>query len=1019
MKKQIIGEEYLKGLEKLKKFSKIATPTVALMAMLLSSPVNEVKAQNDDNLEKEVIVLYKNEEGKNLALESGMKVDETLENLKMITGEMRAEDIKKLEKDKNIIAIEENIPLQVIGRDTLQPVNHVSYPKDADVNWGLDAMNIKDAWTDGYTGKGVKIAIIDSGIDPHSDLNIAGGISMIEEEGENNYRDIDGHGTHIAGIIAGKLDGKGVAGLAYDSEIYAVRVMNNEGKVYVKDVVEGIEWAINNGIDIINLSLATSQNSTTLEQAIKKAYNQGILIVAGVGNSGSNSSVAYPAMYDEVIAVTAVDKNMTKGSFASTGNKVEFSAPGVDIVSTYKDGKYAVADGTSQATPHVTALLAILKEKYPHYSNDQLRSELLKYVFDIGVEGRDSWYGHGFIQYLSEPNNIEEPIEEEEELEEPIDEENEYEEEPVREEEEEFDEEPVDEEEFEDNPIDEDEEEPIVNEDDNEEEQDLEEEGREEDDETVAEDEEDESDDDDNDDGEIEEEPIDEEINEDPEEENEVEEEIDEDNDPVEEEVEEDEKPVEEETEPADDEGEEEDPVEEDPVKETDPVDEETGKEEEEDVEEDEFIDSDDDGYSDEEEIEAGSDPFDPKSTPLDRDGDGYTNEEELEAGSNPDNLNSTPIDKDGDGVPVNNDLDDNDPTVGEAPVDSDGNGYSDEENSEQEDSITTPNEEEEEVGIPSDADDEPTYDEEPVNSEDDEHLEEVEEDAKEENETVDEEIEEELEEEVEEDAPKEEEQNNPIPEENSNDIEEEEAREVENETSKEEQEEMEEDEQEIAEEDDETANEETPIDETPVIEEPKQNVNDKNNNYNRRGSDSSYSSSYCYKLDTERIAIRKARMLVYNALAKGTYESLNKAIQEILKIENKQERDRLVKKITPLVYKLGKKSAKAVIRYEKEKTLSNYIVAKLYVEKLVHGKLKTELEIRLLRALFQQIKEASAKVEHFNYVKTVVNYNEAMKAINNLPPIKQKTFLLEVINHILNEQKQNQILNKANQTNN
>lgn len=283
---------------------------------------------------------------------------------------------------------------------SLEPDNVVQVETQT-IDWGIAKTNAQSAWNSGYTGQGVKIAIIDTGIDrDHPDLNVAGGTSCVSYT--SDYDDDDGHGTHVAGIIAAQNNTRGNVGIAPGASIYAVKVLDFNGGGLISDIIEGIQWAINNHMDIINLSLGDTESNATLEAVVNQAYSQGILVVAAAGNSGNASgtgdNIAYPARYASVIAVGATDIDNIRAEFSCTGPALEIAAPGVDIYSTYFTGSYVTMSGTSMACPYVCGDLALLKQANPTYTNAQLRALLQQSAIDLGTAGRDSKYGYGLIQ---------------------------------------------------------------------------------------------------------------------------------------------------------------------------------------------------------------------------------------------------------------------------------------------------------------------------------------------------------------------------------------------------------------------------------------------------------------------------------------------------------------------------------------------------------------------------------------------------------------------------------------------
>ncbi|OLN21288.1 hypothetical protein BTO30_15800 [Domibacillus antri] len=240
-------------------------------------------------------------------------------------------------------------------------------------------------------------------------MTVAGGGSTVNCT--SAYSDDQGHGTHVAGIIGAQNNSFGVKGAAYESELYAVKAFNQDGAAYLSDMIEGIDWSISNGMDIINLSAGTQVESAVLQSVVDQAYASGLLIVAAAGNDGApdglEDTVDFPARYSSVIGVGAVDSYFSRASFSSTGPAVEVAAPGVRILSTYLEDQYAYMSGTSMATPYVTGKLALLKQAYPRLTNEELRQVLIEHTQDLGPAGRDPFFGYGLIQASS----FTEPIE--------------------------------------------------------------------------------------------------------------------------------------------------------------------------------------------------------------------------------------------------------------------------------------------------------------------------------------------------------------------------------------------------------------------------------------------------------------------------------------------------------------------------------------------------------------------------------------------------------------------------------
>lgn len=275
--------------------------------------------------------------------------------------------------------------------------------------WGVDRIDADEVW-DTNTGSGIKVAIIDTGIDyNHPDLagNFNSSLLGYDFVNDDAYpMDDNGHGTHVAGIVAAVDNEIGVIGVAPEAELYAVKVLDSSGSGYVSDVVAGIDWAVDNEIQIISMSLGTNTDYETLRTACDNAYKAGLLVVAAAGNDGSARStrdtVDYPARYDSVIAVAATNQNDGRAiwgwtSASSTGPAVELAAPGDKIYSTYWDDTYATMSGTSMACPHVTGTAALVWAVYPEWTNAQVRVRLQNTAEDLGAAGRDNEFGYGLV----------------------------------------------------------------------------------------------------------------------------------------------------------------------------------------------------------------------------------------------------------------------------------------------------------------------------------------------------------------------------------------------------------------------------------------------------------------------------------------------------------------------------------------------------------------------------------------------------------------------------------------------
>ncbi len=267
-------------------------------------------------------------------------------------------------------------------------------------NWGADLVNAPEAWANGYTGQGVVVAVIDTGVDyNHEDLKnniwtntkeIAG--NGIDDDGNgyvddiygwnfdnnsNNTLDDNGHGTHVSGTIAGENNGYGVTGIAYNAKIMPIKALNESGSGSYSAIANGIYYAVDNGANVINLSLGGSYSSRTLKSAVEYASSKGVTVVMAAGNDG-DSSPDYPARYanQSGIAVGAVDKNNQIADFSNRAGNNQLTyvtAPGVKVYSSLPGNQYGAYSGTSMATPHVAGVVALMLSANRSLTDAQVR----------------------------------------------------------------------------------------------------------------------------------------------------------------------------------------------------------------------------------------------------------------------------------------------------------------------------------------------------------------------------------------------------------------------------------------------------------------------------------------------------------------------------------------------------------------------------------------------------------------------------------------------------------------------
>ena len=267
-------------------------------------------------------------------------------------------------------------------------------------NWGADLIKAPTAWNNGYTGQGITVAVLDTGVDyNHQDLKnniwsntkeIAG--NGIDDDGNgytddvqgwnfdssnNNILDNNGHGTHVSGTIAAENNGIGVTGIAYNSKIMPVKVLDANGSGSYANIAKGIYYAVDNGANVINLSLGGNSSNDTLKSAIEYASSKNVIVVMAAGNNG-DSIPSYPARYayNSGIAVGAVDQNNNLADFSNRSGSQEITyvtAPGVDVYSTIPNNQYANYNGTSMAAPHIAGVVALMLSANPNLTESQVR----------------------------------------------------------------------------------------------------------------------------------------------------------------------------------------------------------------------------------------------------------------------------------------------------------------------------------------------------------------------------------------------------------------------------------------------------------------------------------------------------------------------------------------------------------------------------------------------------------------------------------------------------------------------
>ena len=427
-----------------RRINRAATPGIAAILVLAAmSGVLVSGGQSDETVR--VIVTFKGEVDEKLITGKGGPIDHKYKIIPAIATELTEKDIAALEKSDKVESVEKDVKVSISKKPESPPgkgKGKTPPQPEEEIQWGIEYIKADEAW-DTSTGSGVKVGVIDTGIDKdHLDLrdNIVDGINYVKKgKGKlktDNWNDGDGHGTYVAGIIAAVDNDIGVVGVAPEVDLYIVKALDDDGYGYVSDVVAGIDWCVDKGVQVISMSLGGEAGTTAIESACANAYSLGVVLVAAAGNDGpkfdseytpGDDSIDFPARYPTVIAVGGMintpnypDDRMWR---SSVGPSLELMAPASFILSTWNDGGYASKvegpfgpdwiTGTSVACPHVAGTIALVlgttptsawNSKYDTTDNDlwdpeEVRQLLQDTADDLwGVDDPPSpLYGWGLV----------------------------------------------------------------------------------------------------------------------------------------------------------------------------------------------------------------------------------------------------------------------------------------------------------------------------------------------------------------------------------------------------------------------------------------------------------------------------------------------------------------------------------------------------------------------------------------------------------------------------------------------
>jgi thermitase len=294
---------------------------------------------------------------------------------------------------------------------TLEPLN----PNDpySDQQWALNRIQALELRQIATKNDSIIVAILDTGIDKYHEDLIGTVITEINFTETNTPHDVNGHGTHVAGIIAAISDnGKGIVGIAPGVRLMNVKVADDKGLCNALDIARGIIWAVDNGAKVINISLEVAESSEVLEDAVEYAWKHGVLVVTAAGNDGNDVPV-YPAGYDNTLAVAALTMEDYLAPLSNYGDWVDVSAPGLNIFSTLPANKYGYKTGTSFAAAYVSGVAAMLFNIASDTNgngqvNDEVRAAIETGCQEIGISdcGKGRLDAAGAITQINGINRI-------------------------------------------------------------------------------------------------------------------------------------------------------------------------------------------------------------------------------------------------------------------------------------------------------------------------------------------------------------------------------------------------------------------------------------------------------------------------------------------------------------------------------------------------------------------------------------------------------------------------------------
>lgn len=376
--------------------------SLTLVCSILFSIFSPNKVIADSNLEEKTYIVI-SDDGMSTIVETAKLTEYEAETLKS------EDDVCIVEEESFVYGLT-NDDSSFSDKESHEKIAISKDSDECDSEWNFDMINSKiltvtpDITSDitsgsaievnSVTGSAIKVAVIDSGVDWSEDIDVYCRKDFISDDNDEMFvlfEDIYGHGTSVAGIIAAKDNNIGITGINPNVELYSARVLDENCMSPISRVIESIYWAIDQNVNIINISFGTRTDSEALHKAIQDAYHANILIVAAAGNK---DIIEYPAAYDEVMSVGSVDTYGEVSEASAKGEELDIVAPGEQIRSTGAFDGTTVLSGTSMSAPHVTGVASVLWQIDPNVSNEFIR-QLINY--SANLYGDRDEYGNGLV----------------------------------------------------------------------------------------------------------------------------------------------------------------------------------------------------------------------------------------------------------------------------------------------------------------------------------------------------------------------------------------------------------------------------------------------------------------------------------------------------------------------------------------------------------------------------------------------------------------------------------------------